>query len=160
MAKLFRRYEDRKRHVGTGKRERQTRTRMRERPQILCVGRDPLLNRTRQLIFRERFEVEVASDVTSALALLAAQPFRLVLLCYSMSESDCLKIVETVHNGSPDTKILALGRGRQRLRLTAPDTEIPFAGPAELIAAAMAMTNDAEGTPNAEDLDTSGGALD
>ena len=133
---------------------------MNERAEILCVGPDPVLNRTRQLIFRERFEVKVASDVSSALALLDAQPFRMVLLCYSMSESDCLKIAQSVHNQSPGTRILALTPGQQRLRLSPPDAEILFGGPADLIAAATAMTSSPEADSETEDLDTSGVVLD
>jgi DNA-binding response OmpR family regulator len=126
---------------------------MKKWAEILCVGRDPVLNRTRQLIFSERFEVEVAADVSSALALLEAQPFRMVLLCYSMSESDCLKIVRRVHNQSPSTGILALATGHQRLRLTSPDAEIPFAGPAELLAAAVAMISSPERPSETNDPD-------
>jgi DNA-binding response OmpR family regulator len=82
------------------------------KPKILCVGRDPSLNRTRQLVLERQFEVRVAQSVTEAFALLSGQRFDLVLLCYSLSDEECRSAADFVHGLPSPIRILALAEGR------------------------------------------------
>jgi hypothetical protein len=109
------------------------------KPKILCVGRDPSLNRTRQLVLERQFEVRVAQSVTEAFALLSGQRFDLVLLCYSLSDEECRSAADFVHGLPSPIRILALAEGRERLALAKQDEEFVSSGPAELLKKAAAM---------------------
>lgn len=100
---------------------------------LLCMGHDPVLNRTRRLILQRCFDVRAASQMPEAVALLTESRFDLVLLCYSLSEDECRAVVEFVHGQGGKTKILALAQGRRRLGLNPPDEEFCSGGPVELL---------------------------
>lgn len=109
-------------------------------PEILCVGHDPLLNRTRRLILQRRFTVNLASSVAEATAVLASQACDLVLLCYSMSDQECAAMVEYIHSLPVQTRILVLAEGRRDGLLLRPgDEEFVLGGPAELLGKAVSM---------------------
>ncbi|HUB20252.1 MAG TPA: hypothetical protein VL990_16545 [Acidobacteriaceae bacterium] len=112
---------------------------MKGKPQVLCVGRDVVLNRTRRLILEKSFEVKVAQNVGEALALLSGQRFDLALLCHSLSESESREVVEFVHRLPSPIRILALSEGRDSLLLGPQDDECVSAGPADLLKKVMAM---------------------
>jgi DNA-binding response OmpR family regulator len=110
------------------------------KPEILCVGHDAVLNRTRRLILQRCFDVALAESVPDAESLLSKGRFALVLLCYSLTDEECSAMVEFVHSLASQPKILALGHGRGRiLRLSARDEEFQPRGPAELVMKAAAM---------------------
>jgi len=109
------------------------------KPELLCVGHDPILNRTRRLVLEKCFEVALAHTVPEAIALLSRQRFDLVLLCYSLTDEECRKAVEFIHSLSAPAKILALAGARERLLLGAQDEEFLSGGPAELLQKAIAM---------------------
>jgi hypothetical protein len=109
------------------------------KPELLCVGHDPVLNRTRRLILEKCFEVTLAHTVPEAISLLSEERFDLVLLCYSLTDEECRKAVEFIHSLSTPAKILALAEGRERLLLGAQDEEFLSGGPAELVRKAVAM---------------------
>jgi DNA-binding response OmpR family regulator len=111
------------------------------KPEMLCVGRDPLLNGTRRLVLEKYFEVDLAQRVPEACLLLKAKPFDLVLLCYSLSDEECRVAIECIDGLPARPKILALAQGHQRLLLQAGDEEFAPNGPAELLAKAAAMVN-------------------
>ena len=109
------------------------------KPELLCIGHDPVLNRTRRLILEKCFEVTLAHTVAEAIALLSSQRFDLVLLCYSLTDEECRKMVEFIHSLPSPAKILALAEGRERLLLSAQDEEFVSGGPAELLQKAVSM---------------------
>lgn len=113
---------------------------MASKPSILCVGYDPLLNRTRLLILQKEFEVGLATTLSRALSLLSEKSFDVVLLCYSLSDDDCRSLIEVVHRLLPETRILVLAQGRDRLLLGPLDEEFLSGGPAELVRKAVSMT--------------------
>ncbi|HEX4066779.1 MAG TPA: hypothetical protein VHZ09_12215 [Acidobacteriaceae bacterium] len=109
------------------------------RPAILCLGYDAVLNRTRRLILEQHFDVTVVEALPEAVPLVTERRFALVLLCYSLGEDDCRTVVELVRDVSPETKILALAEGRERLELRAQDEVYLFLGPAELLTKTASM---------------------
>jgi CheY-like chemotaxis protein len=113
---------------------------MTAKPEILCVGRDPVLNRTRRMVLHRCFEVTIAAKPAEAAALLAGRPFDLVLLCYSLSGEDCRAMLEQAQKLQPTAKILALSSGEPRLTLAAPHQEFASEGPADLLHKIAAMT--------------------
>lgn len=109
-------------------------------PTILCIGHDPLLNRTRRLILQQRFDVKLACTVAEATALLASERCDLVLLCYSLTEEECEAMVEFIHKLPAKTRILALAHGRRENLLLGPqDEEFVSGGPAELLSKASSI---------------------
>jgi hypothetical protein len=110
------------------------------KPEMLRVGYDAVLNRTRRLILRRCFEVDLAQSVAEAKLLLSGRQFVLVLLCYSLTDEECCAMVEFVHGLPSAPKILALGQERDWiLSLGARDEEFQPRGPAELVMKAAAM---------------------
>jgi CheY-like chemotaxis protein len=97
------------------------------------------LNRTRRLILEQHFDVTVVEALPEAVPLVTERRFALVLLCYSLGEDDCRTVVELVRDVSPETKILALAEGRERLELRAQDEVYLFLGPAELLTKTASM---------------------
>lgn len=112
---------------------------MGEKPEVLCVGEDAMVNRTRRLILQRDFEVQVAARLDDALNLLARQQFALVLLCSSVNDEDGRQIVGLVRSLPGETRILALGHRRSVLGLIAPDEEFFAGGPAQLLEKATEM---------------------
>ncbi|HEY1501030.1 MAG TPA: hypothetical protein VGF88_15745 [Acidobacteriaceae bacterium] len=112
---------------------------MNGKPELLCVGHDFVLNRTRRLILEKCFDVKTANSVPEAMGLLSAQRFDLVLVCYSLTNEECRAMVEFIHALASPTKILALAEGCDRLPLGTGDEEFVSAGPAELVKKAAAM---------------------
>jgi hypothetical protein len=110
------------------------------KPEMLCVGHDPVLNRTRRLVLERCFAVTLAESVNQAMSLLTARRFALMLLCYSLADEECSALVEFVHGRAAATKILALGQGRDRLLgFREADEEFQPRGPEELVMKAAAM---------------------
>ena len=109
------------------------------KPELLCVGHDTILNRTRRLVLEKCFEVKLAHTLLEAIGFLSRQRFDLVLLCYSLTDEECGVAVKFVHNLSTTPKILALGEMSERLSLGAQDQEFLSGGPAELLQKAVAM---------------------
>jgi len=112
---------------------------MNAKPNLLCVSRDAVLNRTRRLILERCFEVKLAHTEAEAVALLSGQSFDLVLLCYSLSDGECRGIVEMVHSLPTPMRILLLAEGRDRVLLGPRDEVFAAGGPAELLRQAASM---------------------
>jgi hypothetical protein len=117
---------------------------MSEKPEILCVGHDLVLNRTRRMILERCFAVMLAQSLSEATALLTGRRFALVLLCHSLMDDDCRSIVDFIHNLQSPVRILVLGEERQLL-LAAQDEEFASGGPAELLQKTAAMAGIAPG---------------
>jgi hypothetical protein len=123
------------------------------KPELLCVGRDAVLNRTRRLVLERCFAVELAHSLPEAQAKLTGRRFDLVLLCYSLTDDECRRAVEFIHRLAAAPRILALAESRRRLSLEGPDEEYFPDGPADLLAKAAAMA----GIPAAERKRCAGG---
>ena len=108
-------------------------------PEILCVGNDPVLNRTRRLMFQPYLEVRLAGNLPDAATLLTEHRFKLVLLCYSIAAEDARALVDFIHRLESRPRILALEYEGPRLFLTHPDEEFRPAGPASLLRKVAAM---------------------
>lgn len=76
--------------------------------QVLVVSRDEMLLQTRQLILGAFFQVNGAGRIQEAEAWIAKRAFDLIVLCYSLSPSECARVVELVEGQSPRPKILTL----------------------------------------------------
>jgi hypothetical protein len=112
---------------------------MNGKPELLCAGHDPVLNRTRRLILEKCFQVKVAHSVPEARDFLSGQRFDLVLLCYSLTDDEIRATVQLIHSLPSPPKILALAEGRDRLPLGTGDEQFVSGGPAELVKKAAAM---------------------
>jgi|SRR4051794_28505962 len=75
---------------------------------ILLVSRDVLVLQTRKLMLGAYFEVCAAGRVLEATSLLAARKIDLIVLCYTLTDDDCDKILHAARVHSPDAKILNL----------------------------------------------------
>jgi CheY-like chemotaxis protein len=134
-----------------------TRT-MDRKPVILCIGHDPVLNRTRRLVLEKCFEVQLAESLTEARARLTEERFDVVLLCYSLNDEESHGAIELIDqrpgNAQARPRVLALAEGRRRLKLALGDEEVFPDGPAELLskAAAMAGMSAAEARRCAPDI--------
>ena len=89
-------------------------------PQVLVVSRDQMLLHTRQLILGAFFEVQGAGRVREAEALISARSFDLIILCYTLSASECRQVLELVadlkpHPQDPDSE--SSGKSARRTML-------------------------------------------
>ena len=114
------------------------------KPEILCVGHDSVLNRTRRMILERCFAVALAQSLSEATALLRGRRFALVLLCHSLTDDDCRSIVDFIHSLQSTVRILVLGEERSQLQLAAQDEEFASGGPAELLQKTAAMAGIAQ----------------
>lgn len=77
-------------------------------PQVLVVSHDPMLLQTRQLILGAYFQVYGASRIKEAEDLIAGRHFDLIVLCYTLSESECQDVFARVADQTPQPGILQL----------------------------------------------------
>jgi DNA-binding NarL/FixJ family response regulator len=75
---------------------------------ILLVSMDLMVLQTRKLMLGAYFDVQAAGRVPEARSLLGEQNFDLVILCYTLSQDDCQRIVESAQQHCPRAKILML----------------------------------------------------
>ncbi len=75
---------------------------------ILLVSRDLMVLQTRKLMLGAYFDVSAAGRAVEAKLLLAERPFDLIVLCYTLTDDDCQKILDATHSHCPDAKILVL----------------------------------------------------
>lgn len=103
------------------------------RPEVLCFGADPVLNRTRRLILQPAFDVCLASTIAELASWLQERRFRVVVLCHSLPLEDARTALELIHTLHPEARILSLEEGHPRLFLHAPHQEVRLEGPADLL---------------------------
>jgi len=77
-------------------------------PQLLVVSRDAMLLQTRQLILGAFFHADCAGRVREAEALMSSRQYDLVILCYTLSERERLKIIELAAGQMRRPRILIL----------------------------------------------------
>jgi len=81
---------------------------MDDQKRILLVSRDRIVLQTRKLMLGAYFEVYAAGRVLEAKTFLAERPFDLIVLCYTLSDDDCEKILTAARVHSPHAKTLML----------------------------------------------------
>jgi DNA-binding NtrC family response regulator len=79
--------------------------------QVLVVSRDPILLETRQLILKRHFRVKGAANVQDAERLVLRNDFELIILCYTLNESECARLLGLVQSLNPIPRTLALSAG-------------------------------------------------
>jgi DNA-binding response OmpR family regulator len=91
---------------------------MHDHSQILVISRDQMLLQTRRLILGTYFEVEAAGRMSEAGMILSKRDFDVIVLCDTLSESDCQQIAEMVHDQRPQPTLFSLqGPGKRRCSL-------------------------------------------
>lgn len=81
---------------------------MHDHLQILVVSRDRLLLQTRRLILGTYFQVETAGRVSEAGSILSQHDFDIIVLCDTLSDSDCSQIAEMVRDLKPQPTLFSL----------------------------------------------------
>ena len=81
---------------------------MNSHARVLVVSRDEMLLRTREMILGAFFHVEGAGRFTEARALLDRQRFDLIVLCHSLTSSECEQLAGLAHEHIPCPQILAM----------------------------------------------------
>ena len=81
---------------------------MNQGARVLVISRDPMLLQTRELILGAFFQVNGGGRIQEAEELIATYAFDLIVLCYSLSLSDCGRVAELVQNLNPRPRILNL----------------------------------------------------
>ena len=81
---------------------------MDEQKRILLVSRDVMVLQTRKLMLGAYFEVCAAGRVVEAKRFMAEHPFDLIVLCYTLTDDDCDKILNGARTHCPDAKFLML----------------------------------------------------
>jgi DNA-binding response OmpR family regulator len=102
---------------------------------VLCIGRDPSLLRTRQLVLANHFNVVTVGTVGEMQALGQDRNFDVVLLCHSLSAEECDLAAVTARRRWPAARILALAVERSSCRHYAEQTIRGLDGPRLLIQA-------------------------
>jgi hypothetical protein len=75
---------------------------------ILLVSRDAMVLQTRKLMLGAYFEVHVAGRVIEANKLLGERRFDLIVLCYTLTDDDCEKIIDSARDCCSRAKFLVL----------------------------------------------------
>jgi hypothetical protein len=76
--------------------------------QILVVSRDQMLLQTRRLILGTYFDVQGAGRMSEAGSILSKREFDVIVLCDTLSNEDCKKIADLVHDQKPQPTLLSL----------------------------------------------------
>jgi len=88
-------------------------------PHVLVVSRDAMLLQTRQLILGAFFRTQCAGRVRDAQTLLSDYRFDLVILCYTLTEEECLQVREAAMKQKRRPAILMLAPAGTRLEESA-----------------------------------------
>lgn len=76
--------------------------------QILVVSRDQMLLQTRRLILGTYFDVEAAGRISEAGSILSHHDFDLIVLCDTLTNSECQQIADMVSDRRPQPALLSL----------------------------------------------------
>jgi len=77
-------------------------------PHVLVVSRDPMLLQTRQLVLGAFFEVRSAGRIREAESLMSRYSFDLIILCYTLGESECQAMMDLTADLKRRPKLLVL----------------------------------------------------
>ncbi len=108
---------------------------------ILVYGRDPVLLETRRLVLQHSgFHTASALNLQAATELMAARNFDLLVLCHSLSVTDCEAALNVTHSRHPEIKNLILSTTYPGFLGNADDQTLSaFADPSTLIRTARQM---------------------
>jgi len=81
---------------------------MDDHKRILLVSRDLMVLQTRKLMLGAYFDVSAAGRVLEAKLHLAERRFDLIVLCYTLTDDECQKILEAAQASCPGAKVLTL----------------------------------------------------
>ncbi|HEY2469803.1 MAG TPA: hypothetical protein VGI45_18430 [Terracidiphilus sp.] len=81
---------------------------MNSHAQVLVVSRDEMLLRSRQMILGAFFLVEGAGRFTEAKVLLNSKPFDLIVLCHSLTPSECEQLAMLARKQLHRPQVLAM----------------------------------------------------
>jgi CheY-like chemotaxis protein len=81
---------------------------MEDQKRILLVSRDVMVLQTRKLMLGAYFDVRAAARVLEAKTFLTEESFDLIVLCYTLTDDDCQKVIEAARLHSPHAKVLML----------------------------------------------------
>ncbi|MGA2049085.1 MAG: hypothetical protein ABSG96_15410 [Terracidiphilus sp.] len=101
--------------------------------QVLVVSRDQMLLQTRTPILGAFFQVEAAGRVEEVEAAMARCDFELIVLCYSLSDDECRKIVDLAQRQNHYPRILTLIPAGNQRRDGGDDEYSVDKGPYELL---------------------------
>ena len=82
--------------------------------QVLVVSRDEMLLQTRQLILGAFFQVYGAGRIREVEDLMARRRFDLIVLCYTLTESERQRVIEMVAGLKTPPRILLLSPAGSR----------------------------------------------
>jgi CheY-like chemotaxis protein len=109
-------------------------------PHVLVVSRDEMLLQTRQLILGTFFQVNGAGRMQEVQALMASKKFDLIVLCYSLSNTDCQRVCDLAACQTNRPQILMLRAAGSDLARPGADEELGAeAGPYGLLKKAAEM---------------------
>lgn len=101
---------------------------------VLVVCRDEMLLRTRIMILGAFFLVESAGRVVEARALLNSQSFDLIVLCHSLTSTECEQLARIAHELKPRPLILGMSASSRTETLPWADSQLGVdAGPYGLV---------------------------
>ena len=83
-------------------------------PQVLVVSRDEMLLQTRQLILGAFFQVYGAGRIREVEDLMARRRFDLIILCYTLSKSECQQVMDMAAGQKRRPRILVLSPAGSR----------------------------------------------
>jgi DNA-binding response OmpR family regulator len=81
---------------------------MNSHARVLVVSRDEMLLRSRQLILGAFFLVEGAGRFTEARAMLNSKSFDLIVLCHSLTSTECEQLAMLARKQVPRPQVLAM----------------------------------------------------
>ncbi|KAA6465143.1 hypothetical protein DYQ86_04115 [Acidobacteria bacterium AB60] len=106
---------------------------MHDHSQILVVSRDQMLLQTRKLILGTYFEVEAAGRMSEAGSILSKRDFDVIVLCDTLTETECQQIAQLVREQKPHPTLFSLlGPGNRNRGSSVANKTIPRA-PLELL---------------------------
>ena len=81
---------------------------MNSHARVLVVSRDEMLLRSRQMILGAFFRVESAGRFSEARALLGSKPYDLIVLCHSLTLTECEQLANLARKQTPRPQVLAM----------------------------------------------------
>jgi hypothetical protein len=77
-------------------------------PLVLVVSRDAMLLQTRQLILGAFFQVQGAGRIQEAEELISNRPYDLIILCYTLTQEECRRVIHFAAGQKRRAKVLML----------------------------------------------------
>jgi hypothetical protein len=82
-----------------------------QNPVLLCYGHDEMLLYTRKCILEREYSVKLCRGLARLGEILREGPVDVLVLCHSVSDAECEKVIELSRAVWPKMKVLALREG-------------------------------------------------